>query len=83
MLGSNFIDNLLRDFRYSSRQLQKNLGFTFTSGVCARPGHVRQHLDFRFCGCRAHQVAALSRSGAPTRCFRKRLDVPSLQSFLS
>ncbi|HUB79507.1 MAG TPA: ABC transporter permease [Bryobacteraceae bacterium] len=41
MRGFNFIDNLLRDFRYAVRQLHKNLGFTFTAvfvlalGTCA------------------------------------------------
>jgi predicted permease len=41
MRGFNFIDTLQRDFRYSLRQLRKNLGFTFTAvfvlalGMCA------------------------------------------------
>ena len=41
MRGLNLIDSLQRDFRYSLRQLRKNLGFTFTAvfvlalGVCA------------------------------------------------
>jgi len=41
MGGGNFIDSLQRDFRYSLRQLRKNLGFTFTAvfvlalGMCA------------------------------------------------
>ena len=41
MRGENLIDNLRRDFRYSVRQLAKNLGFSFTAvfvlalGMCA------------------------------------------------
>jgi predicted permease len=41
MRGFNIIDSLQRDFRYSLRQLRKNLGFTFTAifvlalGMCA------------------------------------------------
>ena len=41
MRGFNFIDSLQRDFRYSLRQLRKNVGFTFTAifvlalGMCA------------------------------------------------
>ena len=41
MRGFNVIDSLQRDFRYSLRQLRKNLGFTFTAvfvlalGMCA------------------------------------------------
>jgi macrolide transport system ATP-binding/permease protein len=41
MRGFNFFDSLQRDFRYSLRQLRKNLGFTFTAvfvlalGMCA------------------------------------------------
>ncbi len=41
MRGENLIDNLRRDFRYSVRQLGKNLGFSFTAvfvlalGMCA------------------------------------------------
>ena len=41
MRGFNIIDSLRRDFRYSLRQLRKNLGFTFTAvfvlalGMCA------------------------------------------------
>src|SRR5580704_4765555 len=41
MRGENLIENLRRDFRYSVRQLGKNLGFSFTAvfvlalGMCA------------------------------------------------
>ena len=41
MRGFNLIDSLQRDFRYSLRQLRKNVGFTFTAifvlalGMCA------------------------------------------------
>src|SRR5580658_9244658 len=41
MRAENLIDNLQRDFRYSVRQLRKNLGFSFTAvfvlalGMCA------------------------------------------------
>jgi len=41
MRGFNFIDNILRDFRFAVRQLHKNLGFAFTAvfvlalGMCA------------------------------------------------
>jgi hypothetical protein len=30
-MGFNLVENLRRDFHYSARQLQKNLGFTFTA----------------------------------------------------
>src|ERR1700722_14232253 len=41
MRGERLFDNLRRDFRYSIRQLRKNLGFSFTAvfvlalGMCA------------------------------------------------